>query len=116
MARNNLSRLFPSISGLSAAPKPSDTVTRFGINSLSRIFCSSSTTQQPQQQRQTSEAENASKEKANSENVNKEDLEDDDGDYDDGDVNKVTGEIGGPRGPEPTRFGDWERNGRCYDF
>jgi len=25
-------------------------------------------------------------------------------------------EIGGPRGPEPTRFGDWERNGRCSDF
>lgn len=25
-------------------------------------------------------------------------------------------EIGGPRGPEPTRFGDWERNGRCIDF
>jgi hypothetical protein len=25
-------------------------------------------------------------------------------------------EIGGPKGKEPTRFGDWERNGRCYDF
>lgn len=25
-------------------------------------------------------------------------------------------EKGGPRGKEPTRFGDWERNGRCYDF
>ena len=25
-------------------------------------------------------------------------------------------EIGGPKGPEPTRFGDWERNGRCIDF
>ena len=25
-------------------------------------------------------------------------------------------EIGGPRGLEPTRYGDWERNGRCYDF
>jgi len=25
-------------------------------------------------------------------------------------------EIGGPRGPEPTRFGDWERKGRCIDF
>ncbi|NXX71789.1 SDHF4 factor, partial [Spizella passerina] len=23
---------------------------------------------------------------------------------------------GGPRGPEPTRFGDWERKGRCIDF
>jgi len=25
-------------------------------------------------------------------------------------------ETGGPRGPEPTRFGDWERKGRCIDF
>jgi hypothetical protein len=25
-------------------------------------------------------------------------------------------ERGGPAGPEPTRFGDWERNGRCIDF
>ena len=26
------------------------------------------------------------------------------------------GEIGGPKGPEPTRYGDWEKNGRCSDF
>lgn len=25
-------------------------------------------------------------------------------------------EIGGRKGPEPTRYGDWERNGRCIDF
>ena len=25
-------------------------------------------------------------------------------------------ETGGPKGPEPTRYGDWERNGRCIDF
>ena len=25
-------------------------------------------------------------------------------------------EIGGPKGPEPTRFGDWEKGGRCSDF
>ena len=25
-------------------------------------------------------------------------------------------EVGGPRGLEPTRFGDWERKGRCSDF
>jgi hypothetical protein len=28
----------------------------------------------------------------------------------------VEREIGGPKGPEPTRFGDWEVNGRCTDF
>lgn len=25
-------------------------------------------------------------------------------------------EIGGRKGPEPTRFGDWEKDGRCIDF
>jgi hypothetical protein len=25
-------------------------------------------------------------------------------------------EIGGPKGKEPTRYGDWERGGRCSDF
>jgi len=28
----------------------------------------------------------------------------------------VPEEVGGPKGPEPTRFGDWERKGRCIDF
>jgi len=28
----------------------------------------------------------------------------------------VPREVGGPKGPEPTRYGDWERNGRCVDF
>ena len=25
-------------------------------------------------------------------------------------------EVGGPKGPEPTRYGDWEKKGRCSDF
>ena len=25
-------------------------------------------------------------------------------------------EIGGRQGLEPTRYGDWEKNGRCIDF
>ena len=25
-------------------------------------------------------------------------------------------ETGGPAGPEPTRYGDWEQKGRCTDF
>jgi hypothetical protein len=25
-------------------------------------------------------------------------------------------EVGGREGPEPTRYGDWEKNGRCIDF
>ncbi|XP_071052404.1 succinate dehydrogenase assembly factor 4, mitochondrial-like isoform X2 [Onthophagus taurus] len=31
-------------------------------------------------------------------------------------TNPHTGEIGGPTGPEPTRYGDWERKGRVSDF
>lgn len=30
--------------------------------------------------------------------------------------NPKTGEIGGPAGPEPTVFGDWQRKGRVTDF
>ncbi|RKZ66986.1 MAG: hypothetical protein DRQ44_06135 [Gammaproteobacteria bacterium] len=25
-------------------------------------------------------------------------------------------EVGGRQGLEPTRYGDWEKNGRCIDF
>jgi hypothetical protein len=25
-------------------------------------------------------------------------------------------EIGGPKGLEPTRYGDWEKDGKCVDF
>ncbi len=25
-------------------------------------------------------------------------------------------EIGGRDGPDPTRYGDWEKEGRCIDF
>jgi hypothetical protein len=25
-------------------------------------------------------------------------------------------EYGGPKGKEPTRYGDWEKKGRCIDF
>lgn len=31
-------------------------------------------------------------------------------------TNPYTGEINGPKGPEPTRYGDWERKGRVTDF
>ncbi len=29
---------------------------------------------------------------------------------------KKPAEFGGPKGPEPTRYGDWERNGIVSDF
>jgi hypothetical protein len=38
-------------------------------------------------------------------------------DSDDSKQNKTLGkEIGGRNGLEPTRYGDWEKNGRCIDF
>ena len=37
------------------------------------------------------------------------------GDKQDGKADRQP-EHGGPKGLEPTRYGDWERNGRCTDF
>ena len=34
----------------------------------------------------------------------------------DRDHDRVVREFGGPSGAEPTRYGDWERKGRCIDF
>jgi hypothetical protein len=34
----------------------------------------------------------------------------------DSDVTPPEKEIGGRDGPDPTRYGDWEKNGRCIDF
>ncbi len=31
-------------------------------------------------------------------------------------MEKDPAEQGGPKGPEPTRYGDWERKGVCVDF
>jgi hypothetical protein len=33
-----------------------------------------------------------------------------------GDRDAPKREVGGAEGPEPTRYGDWEHNGRCTDF
>ena len=32
------------------------------------------------------------------------------------DNKRPANEIGGPKGPEPTRYGDWEIGGKCVDF
>ena len=31
-------------------------------------------------------------------------------------ANSAPDEVDGPKGPEPTRYGDWERNGIASDF
>ncbi len=33
-----------------------------------------------------------------------------------GECEQGAAEYGGPKGREPTRYGDWEKNGRCIDF
>ena len=32
------------------------------------------------------------------------------------DSKRAPKEIGGREGPDPTRYGDWEKAGRCVDF
>jgi hypothetical protein len=32
------------------------------------------------------------------------------------DKQQLPPELGGPKGPEPTRYGDWERKGIAVDF
>ena len=32
------------------------------------------------------------------------------------DIKFIPKETGGPKGLEPTRYGDWEKSGRCSDF
>lgn len=34
----------------------------------------------------------------------------------DADAGNTVPEVGGPKGLEPTRYGDWEKAGRCFDF
>ena len=41
---------------------------------------------------------------------------DDDSTNHEEEVGQMQKEHGGPKGPEPTRYGDWERKGRCIDF
>ncbi len=31
-------------------------------------------------------------------------------------LNQANEEYGGQEGPDPTRYGDWEKGGRCSDF
>lgn len=76
-----------------------------------RLFGSSGQEERPREERE----EDAVKEsQSKREQVDEEEGEE--GDEGEEYVNQETGEIGGPRGPEPTRYGDWERKGRCSDF
>ncbi|XP_041015025.1 succinate dehydrogenase assembly factor 4, mitochondrial [Juglans microcarpa x Juglans regia] len=115
---SKLGRLFSSISTLSAPKLSLSNSKSYPLvsDSASRLICSA--TQQPQPLNENTNKQQADETTKNhiqkeSEDDHQEEEEDED---DDDFVNKATGEVGGPRGPEPTRFGDWERNGRCSDF
>ncbi|CAK8568783.1 unnamed protein product [Lathyrus sativus] len=111
---------FPRL--LSTASNPtllrtgSEHLARSVSNSVTRLLSSSSTqhhnhnTVRDQPHTPTPE----SLKQSQKEQQQQEEQEVDDGD--EIDLNKETGEVGGPKGPEPTRYGDWERNGRCSDF
>ncbi|KAJ8425313.1 hypothetical protein Cgig2_020951 [Carnegiea gigantea] len=82
-------------------------------NSLTRFFGSLTNQRQPQRDQSQSKLEveaTVTPQKERQNEGNDEEDDDDDGVY----VNEETGEIGGPRGPEPTRYGDWEKGGREY--
>ena len=46
----------------------------------------------------------------------KSDLASQDTDANSGEASARPKEIGGRDGPDPTRYGDWEKAGRCIDF
>lgn len=101
----NLSRLFSPTAVSKSEPLP-----RSAINSvMSRLLSSSTGESRP-------ERENAEVKFEENEGKSEKRAEEGEDDGDELDMNKETGEIGGPKGPEPTRFGDWEKNGRCSDF
>lgn len=90
----------------------------FSTNSASRLICSSTQGVRIKQDHPGEHNARTSDEKEKVDNKNEGNIEVE-GDSDEGSnvhVNKKTGEIGGPKGPEPTRYGDWERGGRCSDF
>ncbi|XP_062120188.1 uncharacterized protein LOC133834553 [Humulus lupulus] len=108
----NLSRVFSSISNLSTPKLTSSFARSDPLNPAIRLISSSA--QQPRESVNKERKESSKKDLEFEKNEEDKDGEDDDGD--ELDLNEETGEIGGPKGPEPTRYGDWEKNGRCYDF
>lgn len=87
------------------------------MNSASRFICSSTQGVKIKQDHPVEHDAPTLDEKEKVDNKNKGNVEvegnnDEENTY----INKKTVEIGGPKGPEPTRYGDWERGGRCSDF
>ncbi|XP_010463982.1 PREDICTED: succinate dehydrogenase assembly factor 4, mitochondrial-like [Camelina sativa] len=89
---------------------PSGSVSSRFMEPVSRFFSSGTPPPPPQAQSQTPNQDNVKPDQ----NLQEKEEEEEEGGEEF--MNKDTGEIGGPRGPEPTRYGDWEQRGRCSDF
>ncbi|CAN8251448.1 unnamed protein product [Cochlearia groenlandica] len=101
MATNKIVRLIAPSRSAAAASRFLEPVSRF-LSSGAPPPTQTPTTKQDQNLKETKEEE--------------EEDEEEEGEGGGEIVNKETGEIGGPKGPEPTRYGDWEQRGRCSDF
>lgn len=118
----SLSRLLTSVTNLSAADHAlhctkAQPLACSASASVTRFICSTTQHFQSQQDNSVKEQAKAFQENHTTDDTPGQEEKEQDGDDNDGvNVNEETGEIGGPKGPEPTRYGDWERNGRCYDF
>lgn len=121
MAARNLCRRLAPITELST-PKlvgsclKSESLVESATNSAIRFVSSSARQPQPEQANLSEERRGEHVKEKLTNDDQKDQNDDAEDEVDEYGVNKVTGEVGGPRGPEPTRYGDWERNGRCSDF
>ncbi|KAK1324429.1 hypothetical protein QJS10_CPA01g02155 [Acorus calamus] len=114
---NNLRRLLPPLTdlsrpklGLGFGPFRADPNPLSRSPSIVKRLLGSSPSTDPKPE--TPKEREGTEEKAETRDADAADEEEEDGEF----VNKETGEVGGPRGLEPTRYGDWEKSGRCYDF
>ncbi|KAL1314936.1 hypothetical protein AAHE18_16G224800 [Arachis hypogaea] len=112
MTTSSLPRLLSTVPNPAPYLTRSEPLTRSISNSVSRLLCSYST-QQPRENTVTEQEHAPSlshkEESMRTEEQEQEQEQQHDDDDEDGElVNDETGEVGGPKGPEPTRYGDWE--------
>ncbi|KAH8487594.1 hypothetical protein H0E87_026246 [Populus deltoides] len=107
--RINLNRLFSSL----APSSSSNTISKTWVIDTTPVrseytdrIVKLATQQLPQENQDQETVKKQEQEEITHQGSQNEEDDEDGGEY----VNKETGEIGGPKGPEPTRFGDWERN------
>ena len=91
------------------APKLKTSMVAFSHLQLGKYFIN---TNEPLSILKSLRRENEKKSKDNNEDENETNVSE----KNDVHLNKNVQELGGPLGPEPTRYGDWERKGKTSDF